>query len=370
MSISTPTASPATTVTGAPITVTGISKTYGATTVLDNLDLEIRGGEFLTLLGASGSGKSTLLGIISGFIKPTAGTIEVAGRTLNRVPPHKRGFGVVFQNYSLFPHMSIADNVAFPLARHGWSTSEIKRGVAEALDLVELGHLGARMPSELSGGQQQRVALARAIVFRPPVLLMDEPLGALDKLLREQLQLEIRRLHQELGITFVFVTHDQDEALAMSDRIALLRGGSIVQVGTPEELYERPNCQYAAEFVGASNIFRGTIDTAGFTENGTAHRFRVSEPVTRTAGAHSVMLRPERIGVVGAGEHVPGGRDGLDGIVEDTVYFGTNRQVQVRTPDGRLVLARTPVPHTADGVVPGAAVRVHWGVEDVVVLGS
>ncbi|MDV8070705.1 ABC transporter ATP-binding protein [Rhodococcus sp. IEGM 1366] len=351
---------------GASITVSGVSKTYGSTTVLDNLDLEIRGGEFLTLLGASGSGKSTLLNIISGFIKPTAGTIEVGGRLLNKVPPHKRGFGVVFQNYSLFPHMSIADNVAFPLRRHGWSKAEIKRGVAEALALVELGHLGARMPSELSGGQQQRVALARAIVFKPPVLLMDEPLGALDKLLREQLQLEIRRLHQELGITFVFVTHDQDEALAMSDRIALLRNGSIVQVGSPEELYKRPNCRYAAEFIGASNIFSGFVDTAGFAEPGTEHRFRLAVEVPR--GETNVMLRPERISVIGTGQTIPVGHDRIDGIVEDNVYFGNCRQVQVRTADGRLVIARTPVPHTADAVVPGAPVHMHWNVEDLTVL--
>ncbi|MET4049448.1 MULTISPECIES: ABC transporter ATP-binding protein [unclassified Rhodococcus (in: high G+C Gram-positive bacteria)] len=351
---------------GAAITVTGVTKKYGQATVLDNLDLDIRGGEFLTLLGASGSGKSTLLNIISGFIKPTDGNVEVDGRMLTKVPPHKRGFGVVFQNYSLFPHMTVAENVAFPLRRHGWNKADIKKGVADALELVQLGHLGARMPSELSGGQQQRVALARAVVFRPPVLLMDEPLGALDKLLREQLQLEIRRLHKELGITFVFVTHDQDEALAMSDRIALLRNGAIVQVGTPEELYKSPNCTYAAEFIGASNIFSGTITDGVFYENDTANRFRV--PATEPSGTASVMLRPERIGIIGAGETVAADHDKIDGTVEDTVYFGNCRQVQVRTSDGRLLIARTPVPHTADAVTAGAAVHAHWPTVDLTVL--
>ncbi|QBJ96299.1 ABC transporter ATP-binding protein [Rhodococcus sp. ABRD24] len=354
------------TTSGAPIRLSNISKSYGDTVILDDLSLDIRGGEFLTLLGASGSGKSTLLNIIAGFVKPTGGTVEVDGATMNKVPPHKRGFGMVFQNYSLFPHMTIAENVAFPLKRRGWSKERIAAGVAEALDVVQLGHLGARKPSELSGGQQQRVALARAIVFRPPVLLMDEPLGALDKLLREQLQLEVRRLHQELGITFIFVTHDQDEALAMSDRIALLRNGSIVQVGSPEELYKSPNSRYAAEFIGASNIFAGRAVGADFADKDTGQCFRL--PGSGHRGDVSVLLRPERLQVCAHTEPIPVGCDSVTGVVEDSVYFGSSRQVLVRTKADRVVIARTPVPLSHDAVTPGARVSVYWNVGDVTIL--
>ena len=353
---------------GASISISGITKKYGTSVILDHVDLEVRGGEFLTLLGASGSGKSTLLNVIAGFTKATAGSVEVEGRVLDRVPAHKRGFGVVFQNYSLFPHMSVADNVAFPLRRHGWSQAATKKAVADALELVELCDLGKRKPSELSGGQRQRVAFARSVVFQPSVLLMDEPLSALDKLLREQLQLEIRRLHRELGITFIFVTHDQHEALAMSDRIALLRHGRITQLGTPEELYRQPNSQFAAEFIGASNIFEGTLGPDGFTDPVNGSTFRVETPGAARSGAGCVMLRPERITVTGRGAHVPGDHDHITGIVEDSIYFGDCRQLLVRDSFGRQVIARTPVPHTNDGVTAGTAVNLSWPVQDLVVL--
>lgn len=357
-----------TTVTGAPVALSAITKRFGDAMVLSDLDLDIRAGEFLTLLGASGSGKSTLLNIIAGFIKPSSGTVRVDGRDLTVVPPHRRGFGMVFQNYSLFPHMTVTDNVAFPLRRHGWDRQAIAPAVGEALEMVQLSHLGNRKPAELSGGQQQRVALARAIVFRPPVLLMDEPLGALDKLLRDQLQLEIRKLHQELGTTFVFVTHDQDEALAMSDRIALLREGTIAQVGSPRELYQTPASRYVAEFVGASNIFTGTVTQDGFTEAGTGRVFELPSGARRDATC--AMVRPERIRVLSPDHPGPAGAQLLGGVVEDDVYFGASRQVQIRTDDGHVLIARGPVPGVGDGdiITKGARVGVTWHREDLTLL--
>jgi putative spermidine/putrescine transport system ATP-binding protein len=242
---------------------------------------------------------------------------------------------------------------------------DIPGRVRDALAVVQLEHLAGRRPSELSGGQQQRVALARAIVARPRVLLMDEPLGALDKLLREQLQLEIRRLHQELGITFVFVTHDQDEALAMSDRIALLRDGSIVQVGSPQSLYERPNCRYTAEFVGASNLFRGTADGGVLVDEVTGVRLRV--PGTGR-GAVCVLVRPERMHVGARDVTVPPDCDVAHGIVEDCIYLGSSRRVEVRLTGGRTVVLRTDVPRGGDEVRHGADVTVWWRVDDAAVL--
>src|SRR5690606_37589174 len=352
--------------TGAPISIGAVSKKYGDNTVLESVDLDVRAGEFLTLLGASGSGKSTLLNIVAGFTRPTSGTVQVDGRDITSLPPHKRGFGMVFQHYALFPHMSVADNVAFPLKRQKVAKPEIRRRVAEALELVELGDLGGRRPSELSGGQQQRVALARAIVFRPRVLLMDEPLGALDKLLREQLQLEIRRLHQEMGITFVFVTHDQDEALTMSDRIVLLRDGRIVQLGTPEQLYAEPNCRYTAEFVGASNIFTGAVRGTSFADEVNGRSYRITGDADQSG--KSLMIRPERLGIASADAPVPDTAEHVEAVVEDCIYLGSSRTVQLRTPAGQLLVARTDVPRDPDEVVPGARVKVFWDVRDACVL--
>ena len=357
--------SPESTKTGAPIHIESITKQFGEFTALDGVDLNIHEGEFLTLLGASGSGKSTLLNIIAGFTKPTSGRVEVDGVDLTKVPPHRRGLGMVFQHYALFPHMSVADNVAFALKRHKFAKSEIPKRVADALEMVELGHLGKRRPSELSGGQQQRVALARSIVFRPRVLLMDEPLGALDKMLREQLQLEIRRLHKQMGITFVFVTHDQDEALTMSDRIALLRNGEIVQLGTPTELYETPNSRYSAEFVGISNIFPGAVQGDRFVDelNKCSHRLTGQQGITGS----SLLIRPERLRVT-ANPQVPETADKLAAVVEDTIYLGSIRTVQARTDAGQLLIARTDVPREDDGIFVGARVTVQWEVGDAHVL--
>jgi len=351
--------------TGASIEVDRIRKVYGPATILNDVSLDIRAGEFLTLLGASGSGKSTLLNIVAGFIKSDGGDVRVDGHSITSVPAHKRGLGMVFQHYALFPHMSVYDNVAYGLRRHGFPKSEIPGMVAEALEMVEMGHLGKRRPAELSGGQQQRVALARAVVFRPRVLLMDEPLGALDKMLREQLQLEIRRLHKDMGITFVFVTHDQEEALTMSDRIALLERGDIVQLGTPEELYDAPSCRYAAEFIGISNIFAGKREGDLFTDPS-------NQAVHKVAGGAAdgtvLMVRPERLRVA-AGQTTPATHENaLPAVVSDCVYLGSDRTVHVRTASGDELVARTEVPRADDGIRPGVAVTLTWNVEDGRVL--
>ncbi|WP_435742388.1 ABC transporter ATP-binding protein [Nocardioides sp. SYSU DS0663] len=350
---------------GAGIRVAGVVKKYKDSTALDGVNLDIEPGEFITLLGSSGSGKSTLLNIIAGFTSSTAGSVEVDGVDITNVPPHKRGLGMVFQHYALFPHMSVFDNVAFPLRRRKVAKDEIATSVREALEIVQLGHLATRMPSQLSGGQQQRVALARAIVFRPKVLLMDEPLGALDKRLREQLQLEIKRLHRDLGITFVFVTHDQEEALAMSDRIALLRQGRIVQIGTPEELYERPSGMYTAEFLGDSNIFAGIV-TAGSLAYADGTQLEVAGGCPD--GPCSVMVRPEHTRVSPRGTALDPGNNVLDGVVREVVYLGSERRAEVILNDGRAVLARMPVGLNEPVIQPRQEVVVSWRAEHGLVL--
>lgn len=350
---------------GGHVSLRGVTKRYSEVRALDGIGLEVEGGEFITLLGASGSGKSTLLNIVAGFTTPTGGQVEVDGQDLAGVPPHRRNLGMVFQNYALFPHMSVFDNVAFPLRRRRLAKDDVRRRVHETLDLVELGALAKRRPSELSGGQQQRVALARAIVFQPPVLLMDEPLGALDKRLREQLQLELKRLHQELKTTFVFVTHDQDEALAMSDRIALLRDGRLVQHGTPQQLYEKPNCVYTADFIGESNIFRGRLE--GTTLTDATSGLTVAVAASPSSGTAALVVRPENLRIVPAGTPVPSGCNALDGAVSEVTYAGANRRLGIRTRDGHELVARGMARDQGDRTL-GSAVIVYWQPDDGVLM--
>jgi putative spermidine/putrescine transport system ATP-binding protein len=240
-----------------------VSKRYGTHTVIDGLDLSIAAGEFVSLLGPSGSGKTTLLMMLAGFESVSDGAILLDGHRIENVPAYKRDMGVVFQNYALFPHMTAAENIAFPLKRRGASKATIQADVKRALDMVQLASLADRKPSQMSGGQQQRIALARALVFEPKVVLMDEPLGALDKQLREQMQLDIRDLHRRLGLTIVFVTHDQGEALTMSDRIAVFNKGKIEQVASPEDVYDRPASCFVSEFIGETNFLTGTSTANG-----------------------------------------------------------------------------------------------------------
>ena len=348
--------------TGDAIRIREVTKRYGDQTVLDRVSLDVRAGEFITLLGASGSGKSTLLNIIAGFTKASGGSVEIDGTNITKTPPHKRGLGMVFQQYALFPHMSVFDNVAFGLRRHKVPKQDIVERVNESLDLIQMRHLADRRPDQLSGGQQQRVALARGIVFRPRVLLMDEPLGALDKMLREELQLEIRNIHAELGITFIFVTHDQHEALTMSDRIALLRHGEVVQVATPKELYQAPTSRYVAEFVGESNLLTGTVEADVFVHQDGGERFHV--PAGEGA---SLLIRPEHVRVTpAAADRVEPNdrRDRMHATVQDLVFIGTDMIVYAMTPGEKRIIARAPVANETEGVHIGAEVVCSWDVHN------
>jgi putative spermidine/putrescine transport system ATP-binding protein len=317
-----------------------VSKSFGTLTVVDGLDLAIAKGEFVSLLGPSGSGKTTILMMLAGFEKPTNGTIRVDGRRVDGLPPHKRNMGVVFQSYALFPHMSVAENVGFPLKMRGLARAAAGERVKRALDMVQLGGLSERRPAQLSGGQQQRVALARALVFEPEVVLMDEPLGALDKKLRERMQLDIRQLHRRLGLTIVFVTHDQTEALTMSDRIAVLNHGRIEQVGRPVEIYDRPATRFVAEFVGETNFLVGTVkERSGERavvdlDNGCTFSVQAGNGVQ--PGAHvGLSVRPERIKL--GGRRAPANT--IAGAVRDVVYHGDHLQL-VLDADGQALLVK------------------------------
>ena len=324
---------------GASITITGLRKEFGSVVAIDSLDIAIRSGEFLALLGPSGSGKSTVLMSIAGFEVPTAGRILIDGQDCTRLPPNRRNIGMVFQNYTLFPHMSVLDNVAFPLRMRNVPSAERRSRAEAALQAVRLGGYGGRMPGQLSGGQQQRVALARAIVYRPRVLLMDEPLSALDKNLREEMQLEIKRLHRELGITVVFVTHDQGEALTMADRVAVLKGGVIQQMSPARDLYERPANLFAAGFIGEMNQVPVAWD--GHTvqlADGTRIALPPAAQVAPVPPGRAVLaVRPERV------RPVPAGPDAtLNGQVRDVVYGGAGTLVIAVLPDGTEFRARVP----------------------------
>jgi len=334
----------------------GISKRYESVVAVDNLDLDLRAGEFLTLLGPSGSGKTTTLMMVAGLQQPDAGTIALNGQSVARLPSYRRDIGMVFQHYALFPHMTVRRNVAFPLEMRGTGSAEIARLVDEALALVKLSDHGDRLPKQLSGGQQQRVALARALVYRPALLLMDEPLGALDKKLREQLQLEIKRVQRERAISVLYVTHDQEEALTMSDRIAVFNHGRVEQIGTPEELYDRPQTRFVAGFVGDTNFIEGrvTASTGATCEIETAGgRVRATTRRPIAVGAEAVIaVRPERL-VLGAGG------DGLAGTITDTVFLGTARKYVMRMADGTECVALRQI-DTAPSVPGSGAVGISW----------
>lgn len=319
-----------------------VSKAFGILTVVDDLDLSIGKGEFVSMLGPSGSGKTTLLMMLAGFENPTSGSISVGGKRVDALPPHKRNMGVVFQNYALFPHMSVAENVAFPLKMRGASRTEIIERVNKALDMVQLGAFHERKPIQLSGGQQQRVALARALVFEPEVVLMDEPLGALDKKLREQMQMDIRDIHHRLGLTIVFVTHDQTEALTMSDRIAIFNHGKIEQIGGPSEIYDRPKTQFVAEFIGETNLLNGKVTSFSngclnvTLEGGQA--IRVVSSNSPEPGKHvKVSVRPEQLDIGPSGE----GANQLKVRITDIVYHGDHLQVQADAGNRPLVIKAT-----------------------------
>jgi putative spermidine/putrescine transport system ATP-binding protein len=315
-----------------------LTKRYGLVTAVDAIDLDAHPSEFLTLLGPSGSGKTTTLNMIAGFVDVTEGELLIDDREMTNLPPYKRNIGMVFQHYALFPHMTVAENVEYPLRQRSIPKAERRTMVDQALETVGLGHLGKRRPKELSGGQQQRVALARAMVYSPRVLLMDEPLGALDKKLRDSLQLEIKRIHAELGTTFVYVTHDQDEALVLSDRIAVFNDGHIEQIGTPTELYEHPNSLFVAQFLGESSLFHGIIH--GDREvDANGHRLVASRSEQPHGTSVEVVVRPERIRIESDGPR-PDSVNAVPGRILQHIYFGNSRKVEVRLDDGTTVLVR------------------------------
>jgi putative spermidine/putrescine transport system ATP-binding protein len=352
----------------------GLVKRYGATTAVDGVDLDVQDRELITLLGPSGSGKTTILRMIAGFVEPTAGTIAVGGREIQADPPERRDIGMVFQSYALFPHMTVAKNVAFGLERRRVPASERRTRVEEALALVRLSGLGERYPRQLSGGQQQRVALARALVIRPSLLLLDEPLSNLDAKLRGEVRLEIRRLQQELGITTVLVTHDQDEALTVSDRVAVLRDGRLEQLAAPTELYHRPANRFVADFVGKTSFLPATrIDGAGGSggaaglPDGARFRLGSGEVVSGPPGPERATLavRPEaiRLGRPPAGVAA----NVVSGVLDYRVFLGELTEIAVRLANGSRLLVRTSESDPA-ALADRAAVSVWWPPERTMVL--
>ena len=319
------------------------------------------------MLGPSGCGKTTTLRMIAGFQRPTSGKIVLDGVDVAQVPPHKRNVNTVFQNYALFPHLDVAGNVAFGLKYLRVTKDEQRKKVAEALDLVQLGDLARRKPAQLSGGQQQRVALARALVLRPRVLLLDEPLGALDARLRKGLQVELKALQAELGITFVFVTHDQEEALTMSDRVAVMNGGRVEQAGSPREVYEEPSTVFVADFLGVSNLLSGkaSADGSGCALRVGERTFRAQQGATDSRGEVKAMIRPERIAVEA---HSTAGENRLPGLVERAVFLGNSFELHVRVIGGDLLKVTMPNDGTGIPVEEGTAVTLHLPPEALRVL--
>jgi putative spermidine/putrescine transport system ATP-binding protein len=325
------------------LAVRQITKTYGGFTAVDHVDLDVAEGEFLTFLGPSGSGKSTLLYMIAGIQNASSGGIFVDGESLLDVAPHKRNIGMVFQRYTLFPTMTIDENIAFPLRIRGWSSDAVEKRVGEMMDLVRLSAFRGRMPHQLSGGQQQRVALARALAYRPRMLLMDEPLAALDKKLKEEIQVELRRIHHATGVTILYVTHDQEEAIRLADRIAVFNNGHIEQVAKPEELYERPATRFVAGFVGNSNFLRATMESAKggkatvrFADGTRLAGLRMGDTLS-SGDAVEVLLRPERL-IFAAKDQVA--NVGLIVDIVDITYLGELFDVTAQTSWGDVVSAR------------------------------
>jgi putative spermidine/putrescine transport system ATP-binding protein len=350
-----------------------VQKSYdGETLVVKDLNLDIARGEFLTMLGPSGSGKTTSLMMLAGFEAPTYGDIRLAGKSLSNMPPHKRDIGMVFQNYALFPHMTVAENLSFPLQVRKRPRSEIEERVQRALDMVQLGSFGSRKPAQLSGGQQQRVALARALVFEPTLVLMDEPLGALDKQLREQMQFEIKHIHENLGITVVYVTHDQSEALTMSNRIAVFNDGVIQQLDTPWDLYERPKNAFVAQFIGENNTLRGTVSklnganacTVTLDEGfGEVQALPVNvEGAQGGQGAKTTLsLRPERVVV----DPEPGSLPNIfEGSVEELIYLGDHIRTRMNVCGNEEFVVKVPNAYGHKHLRTGTRVTVGWDIED------
>ena len=345
-----------------------VQKSYdGETLVVKNLNLDIAKGEFLTMLGPSGSGKTTTLMMLAGFEPATHGEIYLKDQPINNVPPHKRGIGMVFQNYALFPHMSINENLAFPLQVRNVPKAEIADRVAKVLKMVELPQMGNRRPGQLSGGQQQRIAVARALVFEPDLVLMDEPLGALDKQLREQMQYEIKHIHERLGVTMVYVTHDQSEALTMSNRIAVFNDGIVQQLSTPAELYERPVNSFVAQFIGENNKLKGTVADIG-ADNVASVKLETGEVVKALAigprekgGRTLLSIRPERV------EINPTAQTAdviLQGRIAELIYLGDHIRARLQVAGDDNFIVKVPNKGASNDVAEGREVKVGWKAAD------
>lgn len=345
-----------------------VQKSYdGEELVVKDLNLDVARGEFLTLLGPSGSGKTTVLMMLAGFEVPTHGELLLNGKPINSVPPHKRGIGMVFQNYALFPHMTVGENLRFPLDVRKISRAEADQKVQRALDMVRLGDFGNRRPAQLSGGQQQRVAVARALVFDPELVLMDEPLGALDKNLREEMQFEIKHIHETLGVSVVYVTHDQSEALTMSNRIAVFEQGVIQQLASPTDLYERPENAFVAYFIGENNRLRGRV-TERNGESCTVELDNKGGSVkaldVNTGGkgsATTLSLRPERVSVNPENGAVP---NVFDAEVEELIYLGDHIRTRVKVCGNDEFVIKIPNAHGHAVIKKGESVRIGWAMED------
>jgi spermidine/putrescine transport system ATP-binding protein len=349
------------------VRLVGVVKKFGEAIAVDHIDLEVEDGEFFSLLGPSGCGKTTTLRMIGGFEEPTAGLIELQGEDVTWLPPYRRNVNTVFQSYALFPHLTIFENVAFGLRRKGASSSEVKSRVSSMLELVELPGYEARKPNQISGGQAQRVALARALINKPAVLLLDEPLGALDLKLRRQMQVELKRIQQEVGITFIYVTHDQEEAMTMSDRIAVMNKGRYEQLGDPESLYERPTTRFVAGFLGISNLLPGKVEGT----DGDHASIRLSDDsVVRAPGGLidgrtvvNIGVRPEKIRLHEPADEVPAGHNQLSGRVLDASYLGVSTQYQIEARGGaRLTVYEQNVERATRSELwsRGDQVRLTW----------
>nr|WP_235913610.1 ABC transporter ATP-binding protein [Pseudoroseomonas coralli] len=347
-----------------------MTRRFGAVHAVDGVSLDIRAGEFLALLGPSGSGKTTILMSIAGFEYPDEGRILLGGEDITWLPPNRRNLGMVFQRYTLFPHMSVLENIAFPLKMRGLGRAEREERARAALRTVRLDQLGERRPAQLSGGQQQRVAIARAIVYRPRVLLMDEPLSALDKNLREEMQIEIKHLQREIGITVVFVTHDQTEALTMADRVAVLDHGRLQQLGAPRELYEAPQTEFVAGFIGETNFWSGSAAAAAAPGEAVGVRLEGSGvmpalAVSRVAAGDRVRLalRPERLRIL------PGAAEGVPALVTEAIYAGNATTLMLEAAGGQVLRLRIPAGAGLPEAVAGEAVTLGWQAADARAFG-
>ncbi|MGG5819495.1 ABC transporter ATP-binding protein [Falsiroseomonas sp. HW251] len=340
---------------GAELVLDGLARRYGATVAVDRVDLAVAPGELVALLGPSGCGKTTTLRMVAGFVEPSAGRVRLRGLDITTLPAHRRDAGMVFQSYALFPHLSVAENIAFGLRRRGVGRAEITERVGRMIDLLQLTGLQDRLPRQLSGGQQQRVAVGRALVIRPAVVLLDEPFSNLDALLREGTRIELRRLQTELGLTTLFVTHDQAEAMAISDRIAVMHKGRLEQLGTPREVYDHPATRFVAGFIGRANLFEVMTHAAGG---------QVSEDGINLNGpcAATLVLRPERISL---DEAEPGPANAARGTVEVVSFLGTGVQLILRLAGGRALMVEGPAA-LADRFRPGSPATARWHAEDLI----